>query len=64
MEPVKVIKQFSIDVDSTLAADTEKELDKIEVGLLLAGFHVRGISWKASWTEEGYEHGRGPFWSD
>lgn len=50
------VLQYSIDIVETQTLD-ENELRRI---LEDAGFIVKGISWNARWTEEGYDNGEAP----
>lgn len=50
------VLQYSIDIVETQHLD-ENELRRI---LEEAGFIVKGISWNARWTEEGYDNGKAP----
>lgn len=51
---MKDILQFSIDVVDGVSGN---EIRKI---LEDAGIVVKGISWKARWTEDGYDKGEAP----
>ena len=58
---MKHIRQFAVDVIDSDYSITEEEIAK---ALEDVGFIVIGCAWKATWTEEGYEHGEPPISSD
>ena len=52
------ILQFSVDIED------EHEEEEIWEALEVAGISVRGVAWKARWTEEGYNKGEKPISCD
>lgn len=58
---MKHIRQFAVDIIDSDYSITEEEIAE---ALEDAGFIVIGCAWKATWTEDGYEHGEPPISSD
>lgn len=52
------VVQFSLDI---LADRNDIDAEKIAEALESLGYSVLGASWKASWTQDDYEHGKLPY---
>ena len=64
-----MIKQFSVDIEINNKRIKNMDLFEIEHAinnaLIIAGFKVRGVEWRATWNKcEYYEAGFGPDSSD
>lgn len=61
-EPVRYVKQYSIDIE--LDGEELDENELINMIDLKKGCFVIGAAWQATWTMDDYEHGRPPISSN